>query len=123
MNQITIDSDETEIIASGTATTFSGKPMKISFKLGRKQLALIISFKKTEKKEKVKVKSTVTPEGLELILYNFGLSGGASGSIRPIQFYDTKYWNLSLHLRVYSFGKSKDKTFFYTIYKSKKKSK
>jgi hypothetical protein len=115
-----IESGPAEVIDSGTVISFSGNPVKLSYK--DLNLSIVFEFKTKENAENTSIDGSFTDNAetgmgvLKLTLYNFDDRFGA-GTVKPLRIGQYENRKLYLQIRVYTLIDSPDKTLNYTIYK------
>ena len=107
------------IVASGQITTFAGHPLELTLVVDNDLEYLIEwSFEHDEAVSDVDVLLKHLPSSIRFVCVNFDKADGR-GTSKPVAILghgDHTFW---IHFRIFRFGKTKDRTIHYSIFKTK----
>ncbi|EJW14301.1 hypothetical protein M5X00_31900 [Paenibacillus alvei] len=120
MEKITVTTESTEVISSGTLITYDNEPIKMSIDLNNWHLKLEFNFVQSENdNEDGNLRFRSNDNCLIIDFINFNNSLGM-GNSTPIEIGQHRGKKLFLNYRVYSLTSNSDKTFHYTLYRNLK---
>ncbi len=113
-----IKSGDTTIIASGTAISYNGQPIEISFPTSANDsITIVFKFDKDDSGKPSLKAIAPNSKKLELTLFNFNNSLG-QGNTKPLEIAETDHKKIFLNFRVYSLDETSSKTLHFTFYKN-----